>query len=536
MAVRVGQTFSRPNAMFDGSELLQPSCGLMQYNSSLEMTMFRPLPEVDSSGQLLPWCTQEGFLTEWLYPIARDGRGRLVQSAGQARRVTFDCDPSDCQGLAETPYERLYRIACGRWPELGERQTGAARGPIIPGPSPAFLVQCLLYIRAGKKGSKGPTPSNPRNNVVLLLSQTAYSSVTRVLMAKDASGAPLVADFMSPQSPGALLLMSEASPIAAPMGWQLQACSNPATHAGGGSNDFATRYQAGYVVPNYGQLANAGMPTPQVPNEDYCRKAWVPWNRVVKRLTVEEQVKLLATAFDAQIILAAFRDSEFAQYVPDAVMRAGTTSVPMSGPSAQGNVDHGDRQYGNQQATPQSWQPRPAPQQYQPPAAPPQVLQPQLPPQQWSPPAPPQAIQPQIPPQQWQPPAAPPPQTQFQPQVAQPPQAAPPQQPWPGPVAPPQPPAQAQIPQPTQQQWSPPAPPQPPPQQYQPAAPPQAAQPTQPQVQPPPQQWQPPAAPPQHQGAVDTQVFANSKARLDAVREKMRQDAERAQAAPAPGM
>ena len=524
--LRVGQTFAGSKSGLDGSEVLQPGCGLMLYNSSLEMTMFRPLPEVDSNGQLLPWCTPEGYMTEWLYPIARDGKGRLVQSAGQNRRISFDCDPADCQGLAETPYERLYRIAIGRWPSLGERRTD--RGPIIPATTAAFLVQCVLYIRAGKKGSKGgPTPQSPKTNVVLTLPQTAYSATTRLLMAKDQSGAAMIPDFMSPTSPGALLLMSHNSPIATPMGWQLQVCSEPMVQHQqmGDGGSFTTKYQAGYVVPNYGQMANAGIPAPYIPSEEYCRKAWVPWNRVVRRLTVEEQVKLISTAFDAAIIVEAFRDSEFAQYVPDAIMRSGSTSVAMGGQASPGNVAP------VQQFTPPV-------QQYTPPQGPP-VQQYAPPVQQYTPPQGPPAQQFTPPVQQYTPPQGPPAQ-QFTPPVQQ---YTPPVQRFT------QPPSQVFTPSVTQAPAGGPPPqhsptPAPPVQQFAPSVTqaPAAGQPMQYNPQPPAQQpaqltaFQP-SAPPQaapaaYPGAVNTPAFTDSLARLDAVRAKMQQTAAGSQAAP----
>ena len=65
----------------------------------------------------------------------------------------------------------------------------------------------------------------------------------------------------------------------------------------------------------------------EAPGIEIMQESWVAWDKVFRYLTEAEQVDLLCTAFNKNIIMAAFLDSSFEEHIP-AKMRQGFRASP----------------------------------------------------------------------------------------------------------------------------------------------------------------------------------------------------------------
>jgi hypothetical protein len=61
--------------------------------------------------------------------------------------------------------------------------------------------------------------------------------------------------------------------------------------------------------------------------EEECRRLWKPWNQIFRYLTIEEIIGILLNVFDEASIDYAFRDTGYADYIPEAI-RGTSSEIP----------------------------------------------------------------------------------------------------------------------------------------------------------------------------------------------------------------
>ena len=164
-----------------------------------------------------------------------------------------------------------------------------------------------------------------------------------------------------------------------PLGWTLGTSGEPASAPSDG-REFKAHVCYAVTPP-------ASIITPSA---EHVKQAWKPWDKILRKLSAEEQLAQLCSAFDVWILKDAFMGSEFESRLPDFIKNAKVGMVVQQQP----------QQFQPQQG--QQWQQQPGYQQPQQMAYPQQPWgQPQQPMMQQQPQ---QAQQPNWAPQQ---PAAP---------------------------------------------------------------------------------------------------------------------------------
>jgi len=377
----------------EGVEFVQESSKLHPYQLSWKKpTIFKPFgcPTDDGQGiqpQFDP--ANPGQLTDWITsaPIAR--------SVGQMRKITFNTDlPRDEQSqFNETPYERFYRVLKEASKKDNRIETllfkgGNGTGACVPRAANCGIMQGVLYMHNGKDFTQ--QGNSAKANICMLLSASATGALANLIEWKNPDGSVMIKSLFGNQPNISFYFTQSDTATMLPPGWQvfvdMEAQQGPNPSAKQNSSGFQS-YTCKAVVPP---------PHIQVPTVQYNLANWKPWNKVVKVMGAQEQINLIATAFDPAIVMMAFEGSEFEAYVPAFIKNASRVinfnMQPISyqqqpqqgqqGQPQQGYYNNPNPAYSQPMNQPQqTWQNPPQGYQqpmqgYQPPAAPMQPGQP----------------------------------------------------------------------------------------------------------------------------------------------------------------
>lgn len=246
------------------------------------------------------------------------GISDLIRGAGTLRPVSFLNTPSDLDfgDFELTPYDLLRQTAWRRslsthpqWQALFQH---AKHRPALPNPNRAVLMQGMLY-----RYPKVPYWTAPIDNALLLLSLPLTIAV-RKLLCDDAiveelfypdvaAGRPTVLRFY--RHPGQALLPAEWTLVRESPAW-----------IPSGEHQRKPHLLCELVRPTEGVRLSFPSPVDRA-------LALKPWSTVIRRLTVAEQLRCLSTAFDPDLIRAAFLDS---RYEPDLPQWLVETATPRS--------------------------------------------------------------------------------------------------------------------------------------------------------------------------------------------------------------
>lgn len=373
--MRISDLSSGGNGTLPGMYVTQEGSAVQVYSLSWDRpTIIKILPAVEG-GSIQPCWKTSDEVSDWIRTLPK-----YVRAAGTTRRISFDCSlsASEAQIFTESPYERMRRLfdQKSKMPGNAELKVmlfegNQTRGPVMPKPSMFGVVQCTMFFHDGKDFCV-----RPKMNVLQVISRTGIQSLTRLLQQQTADGKSLLGDPLDPANRTMFLFQrKDVSPMV-PLNWTLGTA---------GDLNISTDGREFKAHICYAVTPPANVITPGV---EHIKQAWKPWDKILRKLSADEQLAQLCSAFDPWILKDAFMGSEFESRLPDFIKNAKVGAV-MQPP----------QQYPQQ--VPQGW--APPQQQNWAPQAPQQY--PQQAPQGWAQPQPQQPAQyPQQAPQQnWAP-------------------------------------------------------------------------------------------------------------------------------------
>lgn len=312
-----------------GVFIAKDGCPFSVYTLSWEKpTIFKPYQEV-VEGNLQPWQdpNDPDSISNWLYIIPN-----VVRAAGTIRKVTFCTEiPKAEEGLyTESPYARFFRVI----KELSRQDTykqnleplfkgGAGSGAVIPKVAKIGVMQGTLYMHNGKDMS-----SNPRPNVMLLLTPSATNSLASLITLRDPEGNPIVGDIFS-ESPTKMFHFSKSTDgVLLPQRWE-NIAEVPTPPPAPGQMQTASHACRLVQAPSNISVAGPGM---NIQN-------WQNWEDVLSTRSVQEQISILCTAYEPWLLQLVFVNSEFEEMLPTFVRRPGTVvSAPTAPPQQQNSM------------------------------------------------------------------------------------------------------------------------------------------------------------------------------------------------------
>jgi len=330
--MRISDLNSGGNGTLPGMFVTQENSGMQVYSLSWDRpTIIKILPAVEAQ-QIQPCWKSQDEVSDWVRTLPK-----YVRAAGTARRISFDCtlSASEQHMYTESPYERMRRLFDQRAKMPGNAELkvmlfegNATRGPVMPKPAMFGVVECVMYFHDGKDFS-----ARPKMNVLQVISRTGLQSLTRLLQQQSADGRPLIGDPMDPTNRTMFLFQRKDIAPMVPLGWTL-GTSGETSSAPSDGREFKAHTCFAVTPP-------ANIITPSA---EHIKQAWKPWEKILRRLSAEEQLAQLCSAFDAWILKDAFMGSEFESRLPDFIKNA-KVGMPVQQP----------QQFQPQQQ-PQQWQ------------------------------------------------------------------------------------------------------------------------------------------------------------------------------------
>lgn len=314
-----------------GNYLANPESKLKVYNLSWDQpTIFKPIPcPTADRSDVLPWRDEEDqdMLTPWVHELSG-----YVRAAGTTRRITFNANlPADQkQEFSEGPYELLYRVVRqkaredtdegAKWEKMTKGKAG--EGPKVPGIKSIALLQGLLYSHNGKDYIK-----DPRAGVMLCLSPTATNNLSKVLTMQTEEGHE-IDDLFCAKRPKLLHFSRSDSVFALPPKWDCE-IEDP-KDADLGDEKFKS-----HVV----RIINPPQKT-KLPNKKYSAKSFIFWKDAIRVMSAEEQLDIICSAFDFEILSVVYRMSPYEHMLPNWVRSRMTgSSVSLAGLDEDGTSE-----------------------------------------------------------------------------------------------------------------------------------------------------------------------------------------------------
>lgn len=302
-------------------------------------TMFRPLaiPNADLTGQE-PWFdadSQIGF-NGWIH------MGRVARKVGNRpnKSVTYfnqlpESQVDDFDAELGLPYDRVFDYIKQKSDEEAPgyaklMKGGDGRGACVSRVSVAYIIQAAVYRKERREG-KALTWEMPNYNAILL-TRTAGSVIDRLAFPNKQDPEELSKVFgnlFDPKSRTMICLHSNQKDLAFPVNekWNIMADSHTEEEAQGDSN-FGSFY-CGHLLDSPEKFG--------IPTAKEAAKRFVPWHDLIRIPTVEEQVRLLCSAFTPEILCAALGDSEYRDFLTDPVkvyLASGVVAVTVAVPAA----------------------------------------------------------------------------------------------------------------------------------------------------------------------------------------------------------
>lgn len=318
-----------------GNYIAEERSGLRTYTLSWDNpTIFKPLPFVENQETILPHVFEDDpdTLTDWIVELPY-----YVRSAGQTRKITFNSElhGEDVDRFTETPYARLLRMVRQLAKEEGPRSDwdamlkgGNNASPVVPKIKSTAAMQGILYMHDGKDYSK-----DPRANILLCLSPSAAQSIATLMHLKTEDCPEGMGNLFSKNPVKMLHFQRSDNAFSLLPKWDVF-LSNPKDDDADNNREFKTHVVRVVTPPE----------RIKVPGDDYARRNFKPWNDVMRKLSVKEQLELLCSAYNLDVIEAVFSSSEFMDELPKWVTDRlfGTTEAPNKRQPAALNAQNDD--------------------------------------------------------------------------------------------------------------------------------------------------------------------------------------------------
>lgn len=291
------------------------------------LTIMRILPAVDDHGNIVPWFDPESEtgLSPWVYVVPRMVRG--VGNRNQ-KQVTFinELREEERGDYAETPYDVLFSAIRERAQdeennninEYGKLLKGGANsGAAVSYPGMCTLVQAAVYFKSTNRKSYRWYPPTGPNYVTMLLPKSTSKTLDSLMFPGSDPYAPgeEFGDMFKPGSDTFLAMHASHNELTTPSkdGWQVLLSSEEEDSYGPeADSDKFPRYIGHMITPG------RSIPTP---DEREIQSKVIPWDRLVRVLTVEEQVKQLCSAFTNDVLALGFEGSDFEHLLSPSVLR-----------------------------------------------------------------------------------------------------------------------------------------------------------------------------------------------------------------------
>lgn len=288
-----------------GNYIAEEKSGLRTYTLSWDNpTIFKPLPFVENQETIFPdFCENDpDALTDWVMEIPF-----YVRSAGQTRKITFNSElhGEDADKFTETPYARLYRMVRqfakedprSVWDDM--LRGGNNASPVVPQIKSSTAMQGILYMHNGKDFSK-----DPRANILLCLSPSAGKSLANIVKLKTDDCPEGLSNLFSKKPVKMLHFQRSDNAFSMPPKWDAFLC-DPRDDEDN-NNEFKSHVVRVVTPPE----------RIKVPGDEYARRNFKPWKEVFRELSVKDQLELLCSAYNIDVIEAVFVNSEFMDALP----------------------------------------------------------------------------------------------------------------------------------------------------------------------------------------------------------------------------
>tara|TARA_R110002111_G_scaffold99318_1_gene153623 strand:- start:2 stop:946 length:945 start_codon:yes stop_codon:yes gene_type:complete len=302
---------------FEPARALQGAPGFMLVDPNTEMNVYTPSWH-DPTYFLPVGSPQPGMSStdddNWYHHVPD-----LVRSVGSRRRISFLNSPSDMptSDVEPTPYDLLRDTVWTmsidthpHWQRLFIRN--GYRRPALSNPNWALLIQGMLYGYPNMPFWKAPI-----GNAVMALSPQLAMSLQTMLQDDDAveqlfapgvdSGDP------SGARPSVMRFYQHWLQARVPDDWDL--VREPVLQPPSRQGNERSRILCQIVRPATGVHISC-------PSTTERALAIRPWSKLIRRLTVAQQLRCLATAFDPELIRAVFTGSRYEPYLPRWVAEA----------------------------------------------------------------------------------------------------------------------------------------------------------------------------------------------------------------------